>query len=544
MTSQNGNIKRSQMPPTRQKNWAASWATAFAAAFGVAMHSGAGVVPPQSGQLAAGQFIPAFMPMSNTTVVWPRPDTETTAKEYSRIAHSTMPYIQPIEIQGGSWPFWFNQTTGPGSIGQYYTSTNYGSVVVPTPGSGTLNFSVDCFDQVGVKVTVAWSATVDDTKFIFVSPSGNDTTGAGTILLPYLTYAKARTVATAGQCIVFRAGTYVPPVFSGISMAATTHLTLMAYPGETVVMNMAGTNSTQGMWTMDAAGCTVIGIQFTGALLGTNPRHFVANTAGSRLYMLNCSFSDNGGTSGTDNSACWFLPDPGGQRSYIAQIGCSFDHLPTSSNGYNAIVTYQCQYLLIRGNIYGDMAGISPQHSFYVKGSGNNNVSFRGNIWSVGTLTSLGFAFGADGSGSPASNNQEMTFNLILGTSAVANWTNFPIMINQAQNSSAPINMYSGRNTIFGLACIYNNIVNTLTFSSVNDVIVSNVTGIVGLWVGVDFNTGATVFKDPRTITGITYSITGIECQGNSSAGILDASWNLANAFKTNYRTLRGRELP
>jgi hypothetical protein len=43
---------------------------------------------------------------------------------------------------------------------------------------------------------------------IFISPSGNDTTGAGTSGNPYLTLAKASAVKSSGDTISMAAGTY------------------------------------------------------------------------------------------------------------------------------------------------------------------------------------------------------------------------------------------------------------------------------------------------------------------------------------------------
>lgn len=80
---------------------------------------------------------------------------------------------------------------------------------------------------------------------LYVSPTGNDTSGIGTAAAPYATIAKALTVASAGATIVLRAGNHrvgVAPPTNPASYNVTTmwagqtgdvaNLTIQAYPGE------------------------------------------------------------------------------------------------------------------------------------------------------------------------------------------------------------------------------------------------------------------------------------------------------------------------
>ena len=43
---------------------------------------------------------------------------------------------------------------------------------------------------------------------IYIAPTGNDTTGTGTTVAPYLTLTKAITAATAGDTVFCKNGTY------------------------------------------------------------------------------------------------------------------------------------------------------------------------------------------------------------------------------------------------------------------------------------------------------------------------------------------------
>jgi hypothetical protein len=285
---------------------------------------------------------------------------------------------------------------------------------------------------------------------------------------------------------------------------------------------------------------------FSGALIGSNPRHFSNFALADRMYKWKNTFSDTGGTSGTDNSACWFLGDPGGQRNYIGFKSNTIDHLPTSSNGYMVIDTYQCKYVLIEGTALGTPS-TAPQHLLFPKGAGCQEITVRANVASSPWGSDLiNFYLGSDGStGTPASTNQEMCWNTLVSTNTTADHSTVAVSINNAQNNSSPATVWSYRNTILGIPAIQDHAVNALTFTSDNDVIVHNATvsGLVGKWIAVNNSDGASVSRNPTSITAITYAINGVECQGNTSAGILDGSYLLTGSFRTSYLGLRGAEI-
>jgi hypothetical protein len=75
-------------------------------------------------------------------------------------------------------------------------------------------------------------------KEVFVSPSGSDTTGGGTLQNPWQTIAKAASVISGGDTIILRGGIYTEPrvrTLSGIlpsGPSATQYTTIRSYPGE------------------------------------------------------------------------------------------------------------------------------------------------------------------------------------------------------------------------------------------------------------------------------------------------------------------------
>jgi len=80
----------------------------------------------------------------------------------------------------------------------------------------------------------------------YISPTGNDTTGSGTIGSPWLTLAKFATVAVAGDTLYCRGGTYtgtVTATISGVSGTSGSPITVASYPGETPVFRGVGADA-------------------------------------------------------------------------------------------------------------------------------------------------------------------------------------------------------------------------------------------------------------------------------------------------------------
>jgi hypothetical protein len=337
-------------------------------------------------------------------------------------------------------------------------------------------------------------------------------------------------------------------------MSSSTHLAIFAYPNESVTMDCSTSTANGGCWNEGGSDLYVAGIFFSSGPSGVqNPRCFTNQSAGNRLVKWNCSFDNPPqGTAGPgvwDNQACWFLGDPGAQRTYIGFIGCTFSRLPPSGNGYMMIDTYNCKYMVIDENNFGaPNASTGEQYALFVKGGGNQEVSVRRNTWGFGgaagwQTTLIGFYFGSDGSGTN-SNNQEMCYNTIVQTTTSGD-ASVCVKINNAGNNSQPITAWSYRNTIYGTPTIAWQTANVATFTSQNDVIVcdSTATGATGKWLSSFGGDPANVFRNPANIPGITYSISGIECQGASTANIIDSSYKLQGSFRTSFLGLRGAEI-
>ena len=514
----------------------------------------AATLASNSGQLPTGHFVSAVMPMTSTRVVIPRPDTETSSAAYTRNAHPNVQYVCPVVIQGGSFPHWYEIITAPpgATIGSFYNSTDYG-VVRWTPTSGTKTFTIRVHDQDGTTVDVTWTVTVGTTWVLFVdSVNGNDTTGTGTFAAPWKTYSKAATSVTGGKSICLRAGTYSATTASQ-NLTSSTHLALFAYPGESVTMDCSTSTANGGCWNEGGSDIYVSGIAFSsGPSAQLNPRCFTNQSAGDRLYKIGCSFDNPpAGTAGSgawDNQACWFLGDAGAQRKYCLVLNCTFSRLPAGGNGYMAYDLYNTAYFVSRANIFNAPGTTGQQYVMFHKGGGNVEHTAEQNVFAQAWTPAnaqLGAYFGSDGSGGQ-STHQEFRYNTIVNSNTAATWNSFAMIVNNAQNNSFAHQFWSYRNTIVGIPMIAYGTVGTLDFTSINDVIVHNATAtsLVGKWIGVNSGGSANTFINPTTIPNISsYSITGVECQGNTSAGILDASNLLTGTFRTTYLGLRGAEI-
>lgn len=112
-------------------------------------------------------------------------------------------------------------------------------------------------DQPG-RVNQAGSLPLGSTSYaipagaLYVSPSGNDTSGTGAIGAPYATLAKAASMVAAGGTIVMRQGVYHEGTSSaaglGVVVSGKTGVVIQSYPGEAVWLD--GSSVTTG-WVED-----------------------------------------------------------------------------------------------------------------------------------------------------------------------------------------------------------------------------------------------------------------------------------------------------
>ncbi len=148
---------------------------------------------------------------------------------------------------------------------------------------------------------------------MYVSPAGSDSAGNGSVQAPFLTVRKAYAVATSGDSIVLRGGTY-PVTGNGLSSLAKSGVSIRSYPGE--VATFDGSRAVSGPVSSEGS-LRVVSYQPMPAALGeglglTNlPRATFSGTtptglAASRGWRCatSSSYSDPGAVSSGNPSGC------------------------------------------------------------------------------------------------------------------------------------------------------------------------------------------------------------------------------------------------
>jgi hypothetical protein len=186
-------------------------------------------------------------------------------------------------------------------IAQYYVgliSEFPGSTVSPTP----------------VPTTVPTSGpTTGPVSGIFVSPSGNDS-NSGTIDSPFLSITKAQSVASSGNTVYLRGGTY-----RGFSIAGSdsnynfvhnitkSGITYEGYPGETPVFDFSGTTTDKRVAAFHiASGITVTfrGFEVTGVPVGSQKQSECFRIEGNATFdRVTCRDNQANGFYFTTNSS-------------------------------------------------------------------------------------------------------------------------------------------------------------------------------------------------------------------------------------------------
>ncbi len=126
----------------------------------------------------------------------------------------------------------------------------------------------------------------------FISTTGNDSTGDGSLGNPWLTIGKFNSVAVAGNTCYMRGGTYLFATQNVVDASGSSgsYITLRNYPGETPVIDGTGNNNSGGY-----AGIRVAGNYwyFKGLEIYNSPGHGFYTVAGvHHLTIEMCNVHD------------------------------------------------------------------------------------------------------------------------------------------------------------------------------------------------------------------------------------------------------------
>lgn len=513
--------------------------------------------PPErwNGLLAAGQFIPAKMPLAPERIVLPRPDAETSTRAFHRNGHVGLPYELPIVVQGGSWPFVYELIEGPAgaSLGRNYGDPGYGILRWTPTANGAFSFTVRVRDQDGGSVQFSWSGVVSSTWARFVDAArGSDSSGSGTLAAPWRTLAHAYAQVQDGGALCLRAGQYQAPA-EAMNMAVSGGTgagrvgSLIGWPGEAATIDCSTLTGWHFAW-YNSSDTYVAHLNFVSGPSGqANPRYFASLSVNHRCYQYRLGFdSPPLGTAaggGDDNNSCLFLGAGGAVRQYVAQVFCTFRRLPFTNNGFSAIDTYQTRYLVVADNVFDAPANETSQHAIWIKGWEQEDISIRANRWNQAWDGGLIDLTMSGATGSFTTRRIEVCFNTIV-TRDGNGGLGIGVGATAFGGERGPIWIY--RNTIRAPAVIVRNS-SALRISFENDVIVHDAVVQGGNTstriVLFDANAPAGVYYDPAIRENLTMSSSSSECHGRSSDGILDAQHRLTGAWRTQYLGSHGAEI-
>ncbi len=256
----------------------------------------------------------------------------------------------------------------------------------------TYGFTVVAFDAAGnvspAASTNGTTANCPVTNARYVSPTGNDAND-GSALHPFQTIQRAINLATAGQTILVRGGTYGGFTFNGVHGTSSSPITVAAYPGENPVVDGRGAAANVIDVRSGASFVAIQGLQVTGgpadnnhaAIMVENCSHDVTisdnlitnnGAFGVRVYGLNCTNAMNvdidGNTIQHNGTGVRLDYDSLGNQITNNQL-INNDHLlvndatPGNDNGANGTQFFRTHgATLVAGNIIHGNRG--PSHDY------------------------------------------------------------------------------------------------------------------------------------------------------------------------------------
>ncbi len=375
-------------------------------------------------------------------------------------AYTGIPYEIHADAVGGSWPYTYSLSNAPAGmtieagpctvIGPTCTA---GTITWPNPTSTASNITVTIRDKDGDQVTGTWSITVSTTiganGFCFLSPSGNDSTGNGSLTTPYQTLSKAADSCGAHSILYLRAGTYVTTGIAGATSPdegsdcnitttwseTSRPIIWLGYPGETAVVNFGSAGGmvecimTQGENTwldhLELANIGSIGFKFN-----------IRNGFGVVARNLNAHDLLHGASGNNSSFLMWTRCDD--CPSYFDTVQVSyFDDVTTHGC---ALKLYGIQYGLFETSAYS--TSTSTEAILAIKGT-VPHYTVRGNTFDADTLVAIGGNMAT--AGQPTGG--EIYHNFCLST-GIDNGEGCITLVFAEVNPSAEVWVY--RNTFLG----------------------------------------------------------------------------------------------
>jgi hypothetical protein len=462
--------------------------------------------------------------------VYPRPTGEVGASAPHLWAHSTMPYVVKPGVLGGCWPFRWSIVSGPSglTVGSELARQSVDGLVLHTvdaayqkftlPGakSGMLSFSLRCTDQLDNTVDFNYSATVDDSRFVFVDSSAVNDSGSGAIGSPKKIFSSVWNATNAGKIIVLRAGTHQLIDLAdstAVGFASNRPIAIMAYPGEVVNVDMSTRLFRDGGAANTANDVLLRDLNLINIRTGDANTHAILfNGAQKRVTLDNLSFDRlHSGTVGDNNQSAIAFLDGGAAHENLFCVDCEL----TSDTEISLWVNFNTQKMLLE-RPYG--SGITQAAS---NGAGFFNVKDKTDYCTVRGAYFNGSTAGAgvgkiSNQASPGSNQEHCWYTYIANGATGMYWNQ-----QRFQAGGGPLYDYAGSLKVTGALAF-----TAAKWAPANVNVLTEGLAIYGEWGNFDLD-------------GYT---TGAVANQSLSAAQLDAS-GLLTGTGTTHRLTKGSEL-
>lgn len=413
--------------------------------------------PAGDWQVASGYFIGAkFSPV----IISPQPDDADTGY-YWRWCTANDDYKVRVVVQGGAPPFKFELLQAPsgativdefdrstvGSFTVHSYPTDYGVITWANPTSGTHTFQVRVTDQSGNVDTVTWTATLDETKFVWVNASTGSDSNDGSFASPLQTFnvglwnSSDANTEFAGRIAKFYTGTYTVNDGTTDSNATLNRsnkpIAYMKVDGESPVFDMhTGHFANSGVGACD--GITFYGITFDGGRDDVSDARLISVGNADDVLFWGNTIRNTGAASasGSDNPCVLWLSDLGAsQRSRISIV----DNVIASTADLQLFVAFTNDYIVEENSSYTNVPGLSCSNM-----KDGNRYATRRFCSVTGNASTTAFFW--QNQGSP-NQFQEDCYNIVYATytGGSPNATALSVWNQQTGSES---DMHSYRNTI------------------------------------------------------------------------------------------------
>lgn len=485
-----------------------------------------GVTLPQSG----GALLD-WGGISHHTLEVLRPKTGLHANDRIYAAYPGLEYNIGTAAVGGVPPYRYSLSNAPAGM---TINQDTGVISWPNPQATASNIVVTVLDTKGVTATGTWSITVATTRFLFISATGNDTTGAGTLASPWRTVSKAQSTGNNTHIVMMDSGSYdcvgIADTGDGPRFAQQYNNPCVWVKREGATVNWNVTNGTRT--TIDVRGDNLYfdGIRFTGwGGAAINSVGFFKQI-GDYSVWRRCAAHDYGpGVESANSSFIMWISGNFGDGTHDLNViqDCEFYNQITGDVNCTLKI-YATNKLLVERCYFHDFQ--STTEGAIANKAGNTFVTVRG-CYSGPNMLAPCYG-GNQNAAATGQCDVEFCFNNFVGPAGFSLGGLTTVLVNHdgTQDSAS----YYFRNTIRGGFTIDELNVGDGPFNVYNNVIVNETTN--------DNPDGSHIDHGIPPVD-ISRLVLTDNLAGNAANAYVDANGLLQGASRTSYLYYRGHEV-